>query len=244
MHPRWHCGRGEAADGRVGGGSALEGFTTVGTVAVESREGGGCEITRRVEDAKKRVCRVTDRFTPTQSSIRWEMEVVSDAQALDVPLELGLKMEAKPSTRFWTAWVNGTLWSNNSVMSKQDDLALKIPDGTNWCDPLVPMALMDRTWNYGNGRGSICIPIASVLEPKEDTGLSLVLSPEQPLLLAQLSSNPEGTVLFRQTSPAGRRQESEVHCRYRCALGRLARRVALDGGPLPGLLQPAQSQGG
>ncbi len=171
----------------VSGGSALEGFTTVGTAAVQSRAGGGCEITRRMEDARKRVCRVTDRFTPAESSIRWEMEVVSDARKpWTAPLELVLKTEAKPSSRFWTAWVNGTVSSNNSIS-----------DGTNWGDPLAPMALMDRTWKYGNGRGSICIPIASVLEPKSDTGLSLVLSPEQPLLLAELSNNPDGTFLFR-----------------------------------------------
>ena len=159
---------------------------------------------------------MTDRFTPTKTSIRWEMEVVSDAaQPWTTPLELRLKAATKSSTRFWTAWVNGVLWDAPNTSIKQGDLAPMIPDGNDWGDPLVPLPWMNRTWDYGNGKGTICIPIATVLEPESDNGLSLrlVARAASPLGSAFQQSGRHNS-LPSQPAPARWRQASEVHRRY------------------------------
>ena len=183
--------------GRFSGRSELDGCHSEGKAIVKPLAS-GYAFTRTFADARGHRCTVTDRFTPTKTSIRWEMEVTSDAaQPWTTPLVLQLKCPATPKTRFWTPWVNGNLWDDSKIAARQSDPATTIADGDNWGDPLVPMPLMDKTWDYGNGKGTICIPVGSMLEPETDTGVSLVVAPDQPLLWLQLATRPDGTLLFR-----------------------------------------------
>ena len=51
------------------------------------------------------------------------------------------------------------------------------------------------------------MPLATLLEPAEDTGLSLVFSPEDTILSERLTTHLRGQIRFsRVQSPAGRRQ--------------------------------------
>jgi len=171
---------------------------------------GGVSFTRILRHQSGETCLVTERFSPTQTSIRWELDVVSSAvNPWTTPLALELRWPATERMRFWTAWNNGSLWDDGAPAAEQDDLAPKIPNGDDWGDPLTPLPLMNRSWNYGpvplldnsgkhpNDKGAICIPIASVLEPATDMGLSLVVAPDQPLLWLQLVTRTDGTLCFQ-----------------------------------------------
>ncbi|MCX6873493.1 MAG: hypothetical protein NTW21_06755 [Verrucomicrobia bacterium] len=160
--------------GKFGGRSELEGCRVEGNVTAR-KLADGIEFTRTVTDGKGHRAKISDRFTPTKDSIRWEVSVTSTDPFWTTPVVMSLKCPASGSTRFWTSSIGDEQWS----------------------DPLTPMALIDRTWDYGNGKNSICIPVASFLEPETDRGISLIVSPDQPMLWMQLSTSQDGTMLFR-----------------------------------------------
>ena len=198
------------ADIATRGRANLANCVQAGETKVVKSPGGGVSFTRILRHRSGQTCLVTERFSPTKTSVRWELEVVSSAvYPWTTPLALELEWPATEKTRFWTAWVNGNLWDDAAPAVAQGDLASKIPNGDDWGDPLVPMPLMNNSWDYGpmplmndsgdhgNDKGSICIPLASVLEPAADIGLSLVVAPDQPLLWLQLVTKPDGTLCFR-----------------------------------------------
>jgi len=153
----------------------LEGCRIEGKVEAKKSLRGICEFTRRMTDSKGHFCLVTDRFSPTKDSIRWEVDVTSEGPSWTTPMEMRLRLPSTEKTRFWTSWIGGNQWD----------------------DPLKLMSVADHTWNYGNGANTICIPLASILEPATDTGVSLVVSPDQSLLGLQLSTTHDGRMFFR-----------------------------------------------
>ena len=160
--------------GSCRGGSSLVGCRMEGPVAVE-KVADGCSVTREVTDGHGHRCVLTDIFRPTANSIRWEVQMVSTDAFWTTPVEMRIQVPAAEASRLWTAWIGGEAWT----------------------DPLVSQPLADRTWDYGNGPDTICIPVASVLEPASDAALGLAVSPEQPLLWLQLSTTRDGTMIFR-----------------------------------------------
>jgi autotransporter-associated beta strand protein len=161
----------------VTGGSSLTGFTNIGVVQVQSLPGGGYEFIRSAQNAQGKVCTLSDSFTPTSNSIRWVFQVFSTNSSWTAPLILQLQYPVSSTTLFWTPWVYST----------------------NWVDPLVPQSPTNSSWNYGNGAGSICIPMASMLEPENDIGLSMVVSPAQPILQLVLSNSSTGLMQFQHS---------------------------------------------
>ena len=159
----------------ITGGSIVEGFTTAGTVVVNPTPNGGIEFIRAIRNARNEFCTLTDRFLPTMDSIRWELHVVSTNACWTTPLDLRLQYPVTGTTRFWAPWTYG------------DD----------WMDPLIVRPPGAGAWTYGGNRNSICIPVASVMEPDYDIGLSLVISPAQPLLQVVLSETAEGAMQFQ-----------------------------------------------
>ena len=89
-----------------------------------------------------------------------------------------------------------------------------------------------------------CLPLVSVLEPETDTGLSLVLSPEDTSARADPAHHGVRPVyLHPRLSPARCPAAGQVRHGPRRSRGRLARPLALDDCPLPAVLRPAQSAG-
>jgi hypothetical protein len=68
-----------------------------------------------------------------------------------------------------------------------------------WHDPLRIAPLTTCEWGLGHiiGKRGTCIPIATLLEPRADTGISLVVSPDQILLHLVLKTDPSGDVQFQ-----------------------------------------------
>jgi hypothetical protein len=168
----------------VAGQVELASCVTDGPVANETLASGGYAFTRRVKDSKGRSCEVRESFAPAGSSVRWEVALLSTNSPWTTEIVLALKYPATEQTRFWTAWMNGV--APDGTMT----------DGKQWGDPLVPMPPMNHAWGYGEGLGTICLPIASFLEPGTDRGMSLVVSPEQALIKLQLTTTADGGVRF------------------------------------------------
>jgi hypothetical protein len=163
---------------------------------------GGVEVTRQlVHTADNNRCTLIERLLPSKDSVRWEVEIRGAAGpwttdiitrltfpdthvsgTLRVPTTNGTR--SVPDTLFWTAWSD--------------------PEqrGGAWRDPLVLQPFADRTWNYNGGPSEanlVAVPIATIVEPKNDVGLSLVLSPEDTLLDLRLTTTAGGEVAWTRS---------------------------------------------
>jgi len=166
------------------GRTKLGGCRQVGAVAVK-RVAGGYEFSRQVTDAQNHSATVTDRFTPTKNSLRWEVAIVSDDTPWSTAIETRLQYPATAATRFWTAWSD--------------------PEHRNdgWRDPLVVRPFSNTTWPYSNlthgdpSHGDfISLPVVSVVEPDKDTGWSVVQSPANFTLEMWLRTSAAGAIQF------------------------------------------------
>lgn len=188
-----------AGDGRirhlVDGASRLAGCRQEGRVVARSLRGGGVQFTRRLVDPlTANACTLTERFTPTPTSIRWDVRVAGTGAPWSTAIETALRWRDAQRTRFWTAWAD-------SRHSHAD----------GWSDPLTPARFDDMRLWYGAPAYSasnprigycpflydvFCIPLATVLEDGRDQGLSLVVSPESRLLDLELTTDRRGCITF------------------------------------------------
>ena len=160
------------------GNTTLEGCHASGASIAQKLKNGGFEFSSKLLCPQQREGTMLQRFLPGQASVRWEIEIAFAGAPCTTPITTTLKWPTAAQARFWTAWMHG------------DD---------KWEDPLEPRPFAKASWDYGPyfGKG-ISIPLASVLESQSDTGLSLVLSPEDTILNATLSTEADGTVTFRR----------------------------------------------
>ena len=177
----------------AGGGTEIGGATSKGEAIRVTSEEGGTMFRRTFADNKSgQSCTVTDRFTPARDSIRWEVEV-SGGEPFSTEILTRLQMPADGASQFWTAW-------SDPVHSDE-----------GWHDPMEPQPPQDRTWYYGAPAftqkrtlvsycplhgDAFCIPMATMLFPGQDRGLSLILSPDDALLDLELRTTQGGGISF------------------------------------------------
>ncbi|MEI8372772.1 MAG: hypothetical protein WCJ35_08060 [Planctomycetota bacterium] len=185
------------------GQTLLEGCRSQGAVGAKAIAGGGMEFTRTlVADDPAHQCQVVERFTPTKDSIRWELEIRGEGAPWSTEILTQITYPATPKTRYWTAW------------SDPEQVHRPWFTSGGWNDPLRAMPLKDAAFDYGapsfrseNPRigwcpfdgNLICLPLVSVLEPETDTGLSLILSPEETSRELTLRTTSSGRFTFTRT---------------------------------------------
>jgi hypothetical protein len=178
----------------VSGRTSLDGCTQDGAAKAEKTSDGAVEFTRTLHTASGRTLTVLDRFKPADDSVRWEIEIVSDGEPWTTDITTELNYPATPATRFWTAW-SDPVWTNWFNTDKQTG---------EWRDPLVLRPLIDATWTNGGWNTSadhIVLPLATVAEPAEDFGLSLVFSPEDTILCGSvLTTTPSGAIQYSRSN--------------------------------------------
>jgi len=190
-------------DRNVLGQTLLEGCRPRSDVGAKTIESGGMEFTRTLAaDNPAHQCQVVERFTPTKDSVRWELEIRGEDAPWSTEILTQLNYPATPQTRFWTAWSDPQLADRPSFKTQ------------GWNDPLRPAPLKSAKFNYGMptfrydqprlgwcpfDADLICLPMASVLEPAEDLGLSLVLSPEDTMRELTLETTPSGSFTFTRS---------------------------------------------
>lgn len=168
----------------------------------------GCSFTRTLADAKGHTCSVTDRFSTDAGAIRWEVAITSADAPWTTPIITRLKASKPDEKLIWTGWgspdFSGTQLTPELAALVQ---AGKTSVGGNWSDPLVPTGFTNRTWHYGNvaqncpvGSDYIALPLFTLLAPACDSGLSLVLSPEDVLLNLDLTISTGGQFQFTRSN--------------------------------------------
>ena len=162
-------------------------------------------------------CLVTDRFSPGSGSLRWEVEVTGLDGPWSTPIETWLVYPDSTAARFWTAWGDPRLSemyrsdkAGNWTYPMLDRMSPSERSG-NWSDPLVPVPFVNDTIWYGAPpfsydnpgvgfvpfQGNIFgIPLVTISENQLDTGLSLILSPEDTLLDLSLRVRSSGEMVF------------------------------------------------
>jgi hypothetical protein len=148
--------------------------------------GGGIEFSRLyTHEETHDQCTVVDRFVPTSSSIRWEVEIRGSGSPWSTPIQTQLAWLDASAATFWTAW----------------DSAPGAKAG--WSDPLVHAPFADRTLRYGgllDEEHVFSIPIFSIFEGSKDVGLSLVQAPETTLLDMSLKTTSLGDAILTRTN--------------------------------------------
>lgn len=183
----------------VTGSSGLAGCRQSGAVVVKS-DGTMRSFTRTLKDRHGHECTLTDRYSADGDAIRWDMEITSPGQAWTAPIHTRFNFENSAQRLVWTAWgtpdFTGTRLSSDLAPLVQTG---KAAAGGAWSDPLAAVGFLNRTWHYGNvaqgvpvGSDFVVMPMVSVLDPKGDAGLSIVLSPDDTLLNLDLATTAAG----------------------------------------------------
>jgi hypothetical protein len=165
-------------------GIQMDGFNREGGVVVKRLEGKGYSFISKVSDPRGKKCTVTENFIPTKNSIRWEVVIEPEPGAKElwtVHVSSGVIIANQDAYRYWVP-------STGKVL----------PDG-NWEHPFNFKRFANRQYTYGstgleNPVEFVSLPVASVLDSVNDLGLSVVLSPEDPLLDVFLETDVLGTL--------------------------------------------------
>jgi len=175
----------------LSGRTSLDDCTQVGPAKVDQLAGGAVAFTRTLRHGDAgQIVTVVDRFLPTDDSVRWEIEIVSDGEPWTTPITTEVNYPATPATRFWTAW-SDPVWTENTDTDKHTG---------QWTYPLVFEPLRDTWWTYGGRNTSadhIVLPLATIAEPADDFGLSIAFSPEDTILCnSRLTTTQAGAMRF------------------------------------------------
>jgi len=215
--------------------SSIEGCVQEGNTVVRKNKNGSIEfskilISQSPDQADRNSCTLTEKFIPTASSIRWELEINGQGSSWTSHINTEFDYPATAQTRFWTAW-GSPPYDPASVDQPLREMLRPFPGGAQdigffgkendqWVDPLHAIPFADTLLYYGLPyftyeqprigvcpfQGNLfCIPMCSILETKDDEGLTIALSPEDDIVDMTLLTKQNGTVnfsrLFNRISP-------------------------------------------
>ena len=168
----------------ISGRTRLGGCVQVGKPKSEKHFlSGEVEFTRTLRQIiSGKTLTVVDRFKPVGESIRWEIEIISAGEPWTTDIATELDYPATAATRFWTAWSDPEHKSGG------------------WRDPLGLRPLTNNSWTFGGQTTRddyTALPLATIAEPADDFGLSLVFSPADTILCgSRLTTKPSGAIRF------------------------------------------------
>ncbi len=205
----------------------IEGCRLDGKVKIHKSDNGMIEFTRTLRnDSLNTACTVIDRFFPTESSIRWEVEIKGNDSAWSAPIKTIFNYPATRDSRFWTSWSRpkyDSSWDKKlkeallPVKGSSTDEAILDISNRDWVDPLIPVPFIQDTLFYGAPppflynkslisaqwtffRELFAIPLFSVIEEKEKIGINLILSPEDNIINLVMTSSADGSVVYSRLS--------------------------------------------
>jgi hypothetical protein len=192
----------------VTGGTLLDSCTVQGVAKME-RTGEGVTFTRVFVDKQGHRAEVTDNFAPNgKGGVRWTVAIKSDDAPWTCAITSRLNCADTKNTLFWTGWGSP---DQSGADNLSPELMEKIAAGkatvsSSWSDPLTTCAFVNRNWHYGNiartiptGSDYVALPLITLTAPKDDAGLSLVLSPEDVLLRMNLIVTATGGIRYTRT---------------------------------------------
>ena len=176
----------------VRGLTILDSSVQVGEARVLETHDRGIQVTRdfAAEGGRIRLS-IVDRFTPENSSIRWDVEIEGGGEPWSTGIGTMMMFSDTAGARFWTTWGN-------------PDQVSPIDPGTNpgdWHNPFETRPFRNMHLIYGGhfGKGAgYSVPVFSVMYPGERTGIALAMSPGDPLLDLHLVTTSGGEVVQRR----------------------------------------------
>jgi hypothetical protein len=197
------------------GETALAGCRVAGRVESAAEEDGRVQFKKTLlcdVGITQRELRLVEDFIPTKDSVRWEIDLDGQGSPWTTPIETRVHIPSAETKKFWTTWGDPR---------PDADPEIGWVDDPGWQDPLAPTPFPDRTLWYGAPyyrydrprvdqimpfRDVFCIPLATVIDGKNDLGLSIVLSPEDitPEMTLQVAATGDVTFsrLFRRIPEA------------------------------------------
>ncbi|MEO9023091.1 MAG: hypothetical protein ABI237_06530 [Ginsengibacter sp.] len=207
--------------------TGISGSHTEGDPVVKKLEKGGVEFTRTlINDSLQASCILTERFLPQTGSIRWEIEISGKGKSWGSSINTIFRYPVSKNTRFWTTW-GGPQFDRSAVDSnllqrlvpaplppdsKRDEWGQSV-SAYEWSDPLISMPFNNSTFYYGappvtdeNPRiafipfqhNLFCIPMCTILEDNDNTGLTISLSPEDNIIDMDMKTKEDGSISFER----------------------------------------------
>jgi hypothetical protein len=171
-------------------GKTLLAHCTADGDVTAKKSGAGMRFTRRFVDAQNHAATVTETFTPTQDSVRWEIDVAGEGAPWTTDIQTFLHYVPTAQSRFWTTWGH--------------------PDNapSGWVDPLEWRPFATRTWPYqfpdwtrqDLSKQCISMPLFTVAEPDQDCAVTVAQSPEDILLDLTLRERKRGDIELSRTN--------------------------------------------
>ena len=201
----------------ISGGTFLAGCKPVGKTVVRGKSGGILEFEKTLANQQGDTCRLIDRFMPTPTSIRWEIEVFGQGKPWSTAITTQVKYPNAAGTKFWAPWGDSRQGAFGKMEKRAQEAIGVIPAAPvgDWADPLIPMPFTDASLWFGapafryddpglafipSQPDLFCIPLATVLENDSDLGVSLALSPEDAYLELTLATKSDGEIVFARSN--------------------------------------------
>jgi len=185
---------------------ALKGHTElalckrIADVSAKKLDNGGVEFSYSLEkELANEKCKVTERYYPTASSIRWELEIEGSSAPWTSPVNSSFYWPKTEATKVWLPWGN----PDGKAIKAEWDREFE------WQDPLVSVPFYNQTFNFGmpdypeGNRGyvgydgnTMSIPMITVSDPEKDIALSVICSPKDRILFENLDMTSFGDFKF------------------------------------------------
>jgi hypothetical protein len=173
---------------RLMGLTQLDSCSQVGPTSAKTSQAGGVEFVKTfVTPDGRRRCTVRERFAPDGPDIRWEVVVEGSDGPWSTGISTTLEFADTTNARFWTTW--GT---PNHLSPA--DWGGETP---GWHNPFETRPFRDMHLVYGGhfGKGAgYSIPVFSVTNNADGSGISLAMSPDDPLLDVHMITSRSGRV--------------------------------------------------
>ncbi|GHT38613.1 hypothetical protein AGMMS49965_02530 [Bacteroidia bacterium] len=170
-------------------------------ITVRKQAKGILEFSRTVKNQSGNQARITERFIPNHTGIRWEAEITGLDAPWTTPIQRILDYNSPDSVtenvKFWTAWSDpacsddmpGTeKWTD--PLSPQD--ISQLSDSVKLYYGLVPFDFNSTSSNTPMAANLFCIPMLSFLQPDSDFGITLAQALTDTLLDITLSLTKTG----------------------------------------------------
>ena len=191
--------------------TTLEDCITEGAITTKNLPGKGLEYHRLLKNkTTNNGCQLTERFTPTKDGVHYELEIAGTGSPWTTKIKTNIACKAGISSRIWAPWGDSRI-SKKSIPADGIINGEKMPFEQNWTDPLSPRPFFNDTLFYGapffkyeDTKIGFCpfqwnllsIPMVTILENKDDTGISFVLNPGDDILDLTLNVQSNGTLTF------------------------------------------------
>jgi hypothetical protein len=173
----------------------LSGCERVGPVLVRQSDRGVECVRKLTHTASRGECTLTERFVPGEGSVRWEVEIAGGGDAWSTPVETRIEWpQATFPAKLWVAQSGepGPLPPLHFVGNDRGGRVL------TWSDPLRLLPFGNMRLGYG-GRETVpgfSLPMATIIEERADSGLTLALSPEDVPATMEFQAHADGFLVF------------------------------------------------